>query len=254
MTDRAYWITQLIRFVVRTLIVAVFLLTPRALLIQVDEKNRHLRPDLVWLNLIPVFDFVWIPITLVKIRSSLRAEHLARSQVDRANESAFNLGLASWLLYIAVNVLGVLPYDSDALLAVVVLSSLAFLCLWIAYWVRLANLKNELARYPGAASAVLVARAPVRVCSSCGAPVYTGDAYCRLCGASTDSATVPAAPAATAEEVPASAGPAGPGDAVPGEGSDDTDKTEAGVATCPFCATPYRPNARFCSCCGRPAI
>ena len=100
----------------------LFLLTPRAVLKQVGEKNRTFHPDLVWLNLIPVFEFVWIPITLVKIRSSVRAETRERGYQSPTNESAFNVGLASWIVYLAANVLLLLPYDSEALLVVAVLA------------------------------------------------------------------------------------------------------------------------------------
>ena len=46
MYDRAYWTRQLIYFLVRVLIIALFLLTPRALLRQVSDKNRTY--DRIW--------------------------------------------------------------------------------------------------------------------------------------------------------------------------------------------------------------
>ena len=155
-----------------------------------------------------MFEFVWIPITLVKIRSSVRAEHLARGQADRANESAFNVGFASWLLYLATNILVLLPYGSDALLVVAVLAELTFLGLWIAYWVKLSHLKNDLMLDPGIVGAIVAPQASGDRCSSCGAAVYEGDEYCRLCGAATGSEMGSAASAATGTSVvPAPAEP-----------------------------------------------
>jgi hypothetical protein len=251
MYDRAYWTRQLIYFLVRVLIIALFLLTPRALLKQVSEKNRTLRPDLVWLNLIPVFEFVWIPITLVKIRSSVRAEVLARGYANPANESAFHVGLASWLLYLATNILVLLPYGSDALLVVLVLVELTFLGLWIAYWVKLAHLKNDLMVDRGIVGAVAASRASGDRCSSCGAAVYEGDEYCRLCGAATGSETASGASVAMGTPVLAPAEPTSSEAAAHGG---DPGAAGTGAGICPFCATPYRANARFCSSCGRPAV
>ncbi len=253
MYDRAYWTRQLIYFLVRVLIIALFLLTPRALLKQVSEKNRTLRPDLVWLNLIPVFEFVWIPITLVKIRSSVRAEVLARGYANPANESAFNVGLASWILYLVTNMLVLVPYGSNGLLVVVVLAELIFLGLWIAYWVKLSNLKNDLRVDPGIVSAVAVRQGQGRICSFCGAAVYEGDEYCRLCGAATGSETASAAPGATGPSLEAPV-PAVPTSSEAAALGGESGAAGAGAGVCPFCATPYRAHARFCSSCGRPAV
>jgi hypothetical protein len=246
MTEQAYWTRQLIYQLVKMGIIALFLLTPRALLKKIDEKNRTLNPELVWLNLIPVFEYVWILVTLLKIRSSVRAQLLERRMNDHANDSAFSVGLASWLFYLALTPLAVLVLLQDGqnyTLTLFGLAGLTFVGLWIAYWVKLANLKNDLGQFPRAEAVSSAWQAQGRVCSSCGTAAYDGDVFCRVCGATLVSPAASAAPAA-----PIAAAPAAPVEEVP------ADEAGADQARCPFCATPYRANARFCSSCGRPAV
>ena len=183
MSEKAYLTRELIYQLVKMGIIALFLLTPRALLKKIDEKYRTLNPESVWLNLIPVFEYVWILVTLLKIRSSVRAQLLAHKLDDRANESAFGVGLASWIFYVALTPLAVLVVfqgGANYTLTLFGLAGLVFVGLWAAYWVKLANLKNALVQYPALGTAAVTAPVPSRACAYCGAAVYMGDAYCRL--------------------------------------------------------------------------
>jgi hypothetical protein len=48
MYTQGYWLRLLGGQVLRLAVLALFLLTPRKLLKQVDDKNRAMHPDLVW--------------------------------------------------------------------------------------------------------------------------------------------------------------------------------------------------------------
>jgi hypothetical protein len=254
----AYWRNELIGYSIRTLILFLFLLTPRAVLTQVQEKNRTLRPNLVWLNLIPVFDFAWIPITLWQIKRSVRAERVSRGQEDRLNTSTFVVGLISWGVYLGSNVISLVFINDSTPPVDIRYLGLVMLCAWIVYWVKCSRLKNDLLAYPGTIAAVPVVQGQGAVCTSCGTVAYHGDVFCRLCGATIASPTAPAAPVATgvAPSVTESSSLEAAPVAEARESTDQVDASEldADQAKCPFCATPYRANARFCSSCGRPAV
>ncbi len=206
--DRSYWINQLVGLLIRTLLLILFLNTLRGLLRQVSDKNRALRPDLVWLNLIPYFDYAWILITLLKVRASLRAELTARGRSTAQADSAFTVGLVSWILYVVTFALiWLLLLAPDLLIPVVGITSLVMIAFWIAYWSKIASLKNQLVSFD-------VVGAPVAL--------PPGSAY-------QPGAAMPAQVAGSGAPVQAAEG-----------------------ATCPFCGGVCRPNAQFCSVCGRP--
>ena len=46
---------------------------------RVEPEHRRIEPGQVWLNLIPVFNFVWAAVTVERIAESLRNEFMARS-------------------------------------------------------------------------------------------------------------------------------------------------------------------------------
>jgi hypothetical protein len=217
MSTQGYWLRVLGGQALRLAILALFLLTPRKLLGQVDEKRRAMKPDLVWLNLIPYFDYVWIPITLVKIRDSLRAEFAFRGGYANNADSAFKVGLASWVLYVATFALAWVAPLVPGLMVLFLLTTLAFLGTWIAYWAKCSSLSAMLASTPTHAVGTPLLEGAQAACLSCGAVYTPGDDFCRGCGSRTD------APA--------------PSD-----------------AACPFCGAAYRQSAQFCSVCGRAAV
>ena len=46
---------------------------------RVPAEHRRMEPGQVWLNLIPVFNFVWVTVTVERVAESLRSEFTARS-------------------------------------------------------------------------------------------------------------------------------------------------------------------------------
>ena len=123
-------------------LVAVGLLSTASLVLgRVHPLNRRMGPGGVWLNLIPLFNFVWLPVTVERVGESLRAE-LADRRRNRAGEGyAKATGLTALVLF---GVALVLP---DA----AVVTWPFGLVYAIVYWVQLAGyarrLRDDVPRY-----------------------------------------------------------------------------------------------------------
>ena len=69
------WVTLTLGFLAVYIVVGVFfLLNLRDLLRVVSPQNRAMQPDQVWLNFIPLFNLVWMFITVIRVRDSVQAE------------------------------------------------------------------------------------------------------------------------------------------------------------------------------------
>lgn len=216
--DQGFWTGQLVSFLIRTVILFFFLSSLRGLLRQVQEKNRAMRPDLVWLNLIPYFDYIWIIVTLVQVRASLRAENASFGRPSLRGDAAFSVGLVSWLLYVVAFVLVWLVewVDPQILLYILGIMGLVMLGFWIAYWAKISSLKSELV-----VLATLGNSAPPQAGATAAPAAEAYSGY--------------TSPSATAD-APARDSPIG----------------SPSGARCPFCGAECRLGAQFCSSCGRP--
>jgi hypothetical protein len=248
------WATQLGGWVVGTAIQALFLLTLRGVLKAVAPENRAMRPDLVWLNLIPYVQYVWMFVTLVKIRDSLRAESKTRGR-PLEGDRAFRMGLASAIFFVLAFALSwVVLFVSEvaesmvALFSVLVLLTLVF---WAIYWSRSSRLRAVLVRegssMPG--QVTVSAASPEPHCPTCGLLALPDDEHCRSCGLDLRAQANELAPPV---ETGIEAGQ-GTGEPASEEGAESPD-APATEGTCPFCGAAYRPNAKFCSTCGRTAV
>lgn len=117
-----------------------YLLTLQKCLNRVSPVNRAMNPPMVWLNLIPLFNLVWMFITVLKIAESLVKEAQARG--INLGDGGKTLGLA----YAILGVCGIIPIVGIA-------SSLAAVVCWIMYWVKIAGYSSQLAA-PLAATAI----------------------------------------------------------------------------------------------------
>lgn len=255
-----FWAVLLVFLAIGIVVQVFFLMNLRDLLRQVQPANRAMQPNRVWLNFIPLFSLVWMFITIVKVRDSVRAEFQSRNWLA-AGDFGFGVGIASAILVIAgetVNVLGASAGASDltAWDGIAGAMSLAALVCWILYWVKTSTLKAQLTRYQAAAATAslgmygpqtgsqevgeqgvseLSSQVPGRSCGSCGRAAEPGDVFCRACGSRIETAV--------AED---------------GETEAQTDAASAPSPTpsgsCPFCGATYRPNALYCGTCGRPTV
>jgi len=213
-TGALFWTLVIIFGLIGVVIMVFFLLNLRNLLKRVSPQNRAMQPNLVWLNFIPIFSWVWMIITVIKVRDSVRAEFQARGWVA-AGDFGFGVGLAFAILSIFAGGLLVIP----------------LLVCWVIYWVKTAELKNQLK----------VSQPPVGW-SAPAAPPPTPYA-------------TPLAPSqgetqAGAETLGVGAGTAAGSIAGTVTGQPDESNGEPQVV-CPVCGADNRPNAKFCRSCGR---
>jgi hypothetical protein len=115
-------------FVVVIVVVLVilfsFFLELVRLLRRVEPDNRRMEPGQVWLNLIPVFNVIWITVTIERIAESLRSEFTARG-LHGPNEK---YGRTTGLTMLALLASAVPLYP-----LAIVTYPLAF-GYWISYW------------------------------------------------------------------------------------------------------------------------
>jgi hypothetical protein len=107
-----------------------FLLTLSRVLGLCRPHNRTIEPGMVWLNLIPIFNLVWMFITVIRVSDTLRYEFEERGRDRRGEDYAQLLGIAmciSWMI---------------ALLPWIVVT--------IVYWVKIAEFARRLEYDTGA--------------------------------------------------------------------------------------------------------
>ena len=157
-----------------------FLLNLRDLLQRVSPQNQAMAPNQVWLNLIPLFNLVWIFITVSRVRESLQAEYRSRGWTPQG-DFGYGLGLAAAIL-------SILNWG--------LLGLAGFIC-WIIYWVKMSEFKNVLRQAPAGwmpARQGPVASAPpaptgatataAGSCPFCGTTHGVGARFCSMCGRS----------------------------------------------------------------------
>ena len=164
-----YAVGQLLAILAFLIPVFLFLRAQQNALAVVRPENRQLHPGLVWLQLIPIFNFVWMFIVVRRIADSLTKEYAgweSDSVFGIADEEelkkigkrpTYGIGLTYCILcaclpisLILFNLLGstdITPENSASFtligLAAFSLILAAFVC-WIVYWVQLAGWKRKL--------------------------------------------------------------------------------------------------------------
>jgi ABC-type dipeptide/oligopeptide/nickel transport system permease subunit len=111
-----------------------FLVTLGRVLRRVSPENRRMEPGQVWLNLIPVFNFVWWTVTVERVAESLRNEFRERG-MDGPSEQ---YGRKSGLTVLVLLASGCLLYAVPGCLfyAGFLCCAIAFFY-WIGYWRQL---------------------------------------------------------------------------------------------------------------------
>jgi hypothetical protein len=122
-------------------VLAGVLATMAGCLGRVRRRNRRIGPGGVWLNLVPLFNLVWLPVTVERVGESIRAE-LSDRGLDRPGEGyGKTTGLTALVLFAAVFLLpqaAVVTWPFGLVYTVV-------------YWVQLAGyarrLRDDAPRY-----------------------------------------------------------------------------------------------------------
>ncbi|HLP54461.1 MAG TPA: hypothetical protein VK151_05505 [Fluviicola sp.] len=135
--EGAFFLVVLMLIVVIVLY-AFYLKNLQDLLNEVSEQNRQVPASNVWLMFIPLFNIVYRFILYPKISESLRLEFEERES-PRNGDYLKGLGLVLGIL----GVVNVIPID-----ALKSLTSLGILIIWIVFWVKTAEFKNQLRSMP----------------------------------------------------------------------------------------------------------
>ncbi len=171
-----YGMGQLVLLLTFLIPAILFLRTQYTLLSTIWPENRRMQPGLVWLQLIPLFNYVWVYFVVRRIADSLVKQYAAfqsESIFGLADEEAikaigkrptYGIGLAYCVLLssmplvlIFFNLFGAYtptagrtPENTGSDLALGLLCFaliLAMFVCWIIYWVQLAACKRKLRRF-----------------------------------------------------------------------------------------------------------
>ncbi len=114
-----------------------FLLSLQKNLNAISESNRTMNPPMVWLNLIPLFNWGWMIYTAIKISESLEKELTARN-ISFDAKPAYALGLT----FSIMNATGIL-WSWIPILGLLI--AIGLLVVWIMYWVQISKFTKQLA-------------------------------------------------------------------------------------------------------------
>jgi hypothetical protein len=119
----------------------LFFSTLARVAMRVRRENRRIDPGQVWLNLVPVFNLVWLPITVDRLADSIRRECEERG-LDQPGEGYTRPVGLTWLVLsvLAVPVTTLAPELGCAVL-VFVPTAVMF---WVVYWWQLAGYARRL--------------------------------------------------------------------------------------------------------------
>lgn len=119
-------------FAVYLLIRILFLRMLHRCLSRIHPRNRRMQPAMVWLDLVPLFNYVWGFIIVNRVADSLDDEFYDRR--IRRNPDDFGKSIG-----IACNVCLVIWMWACSVLLI------PGLILWIIYWVKIARCSSDLA-------------------------------------------------------------------------------------------------------------
>lgn len=108
---------------------------------QCAPQNRKMEPAMVWLALIPLFNYYWHFRIAADIADSLAAEYRMRGLPLTEERPGYNVGMA----YAILSCCGILSWVGVPVLPQ--LAGLAAFICWIIYWVRMAGYKRELSQH-----------------------------------------------------------------------------------------------------------
>jgi hypothetical protein len=108
---------------------------------RVTAENRRLEPGQVWLNLFPLFNLVWLPITIDRLAESLRRDLLDRG-LDVDGSSYGRVAGLAWLVcwVVAVPFLALPPRPQPP----GGLALFAGFVFWVVHWVQVGGFSNRI--------------------------------------------------------------------------------------------------------------
>lgn len=119
----------------------IFLINMMNLLKKVAASRRTLEPGLVWLQIIPIFAYIWNFVMVTRIADSVGAEIQARGMYGD-DKPGFGVGLGMSICAV-VGALGSFG-NAMGLLSISLLAWVAYLLLWIIYWVQMSQYSSRM--------------------------------------------------------------------------------------------------------------
>jgi hypothetical protein len=102
-TELLFTVAVIVLVVVGLAVIATAFLSALArVLRRVQPEHRRMEPGQVWLNLIPVFNFIWLTVTVERVAESLRNEFAARSLHGPDERYGRRTGLTTLFLLVSV--------------------------------------------------------------------------------------------------------------------------------------------------------
>jgi hypothetical protein len=132
--------------IILLLVVGIFfLLTLQKALTRCSKRNRTMEPGMVWLNLIPLFNYVWNFVTVIRVGDSLKNEFSDRD-IDQGGDYGKTLGITMSALGIGSGILSNVGNTAraPAVSMIAGLIGLASLVMFIVYWVQIAGYSQKL--------------------------------------------------------------------------------------------------------------
>ena len=123
----------ILAYIVIWYVVNIFYLRTLSKTLQrIDQSRRGMSPGMVWLNLIPLFNFGWHIYTVIQMSDGLAREFAAR-QINHNEKPGYALGLTASILMIT----SIIPYIGGLLW-------LAGVICGIIYWVQVAGFSKKI--------------------------------------------------------------------------------------------------------------
>lgn len=120
-----------------------YLITMHKALNRVAPERRKTTPLIIWLNMIPLVQFVTHFFMVSGIADSLADEYYARNLPLSDQRPGYTMGLVTSIMLI----LSMIPYLG-------IIFSMVALVTWIIYWVQIAEFSRAIANPPGPVEAL----------------------------------------------------------------------------------------------------
>lgn len=132
-----------VALVVGLTVFLLFLSTVARTASRVRRDNRRIEPPQVWLNMLPVFNIIWMPITVDRLAASIKAECEERG-LDEPGEGYGRMTGLTWLTLSAFTLPSLVVsrgFDTPCCSLLFVLLGMVF---WVSYWAQLAGYARKL--------------------------------------------------------------------------------------------------------------
>ncbi|PZF70885.1 hypothetical protein [Taibaiella soli] len=156
-------IIQFIFFIIFLVVGALFMNTLAKTLKLVRFENRKIHPDQVWLLFVPIFNYYWLFRTVAGVSESIDTEYKRRGLPSP-------IATATWIgyVYAATFTLNFLLtvlnryFSANIPLLLTGLIGIASFGFWIAYWIVIAGLKQQLKALPAEEDSLIFSNIPVQ--------------------------------------------------------------------------------------------